>query len=290
VFLPPALLPDINVSSRRSRLYHTDLIADSVREGLVARLGPPTAPQAHEFPQILFVRLADDQVTLSLDSSGESLYKRGLKEGPARAPIRETMAAAMLLAAGYDGRRPLVDPMCGSGTFSLEAAMMVKRMAPGGRRAFAFMGWPAFRDNQWAYLKREAEDAERRVDGPLIFASDIDADACRRLARGVADNGLSDAVRVTQEDFFESEGEQYGSVPGLVVINPPYGVRLGSIKAAEALFGRICLHLTKAFKGWDVAMIAPQRRQLESVPFPVRQVPLLHGGLKLTLCLMKIKK
>lgn len=290
LFVQAASLPDIKVNSRRSRLYHSELIADSIREGLVERLGTPTAPQGHGFPQVLFVRLADDQVTLSLDSSGEPLYKRGLKEGPARAPIRETLAAAILMAAGYDGQNLLVDPMCGSGTFSLEAAMMAKRMAPGGRRAFAFMGWPAFRENQWAYLKREAEDAERRVERHLIFASDIDAEACRRLAHGVADNGLSDAVRAAQKDFFESEGEQYGSVPGLVVVNPPYGVRLGSIKAAEDLFGRICLHLKKAFKGWDVALIAPERRQLKAVPFSVRQVSLLHGGLKLTLCIGKIKK
>ena len=289
LFLPAGPLPEINVSCRRSRLYHTDVVAESVREGLVGRLGPFSDSLPSGVPQSLLVRLANDQVTLSLDSSGDPLYKRGLKVGPARAPLRETLAAAILLAAGYDGLKPLVDPMCGSGTFSLEAAMMAKQMAPGVQRSFAFMGWPAFQDAPWSYLKREAEAAVRHLAQPLIFASDIDNGACEGLANQITANDLSDAVTVSPKDLFDCAADHYGGRPGLVAINPPYGIRIGSARDAEALFGRICRHLQKAFSGWDVALIAPERKYLKTIPFPVQKVALMHGGLNVTLCLGKIK-
>ncbi len=283
LFLPPGALPCIRATSRRSRLYHTDLITESVREGLIGRLGEASESRASDFPQTLLVRLTDDGVTLSLDSSGEPLYKRGFKPGPARAPIRESMAAGILMRAGFDAARPLVDPLCGSGTFSLEAAMMAKRMAPGGQRPFAFMAWPAFREGQWHYLMREAEAAQRQLDRPMIFASDIDGPACDRLTRRIADEGLADAVRVAVRDFFDCEAGQYGGGPGLVAINPPYGVRIGEAAAAEDLFRRIGRHLETAFSGWRVAVIVPDSEWLRGFPVSGHQQPLMHGGLSLTL-------
>jgi putative N6-adenine-specific DNA methylase len=283
LILPPGCLPDVKVSCHRSRLYHTAAIARTIRDGIARRWNghPPSPPS--DCPQILFVRVVQDRFTLSLDSSGEPLYKRGLKAGPARAPIRETQAAAILMRAGYDPRRPLVDPLCGSGTFSLEAAMMAKRIAPGLRRDFAFMGWPAFRENQWAFLKREAESRTTDVEQPLIFASDLDADACDRLAGAIDANGLSDAIRVANEDIFQCTGDTFGRRPGLVVINPPYGIRIGSAGQADALFNDICRHLARRFRGWKVALIAPRRDWVRRLPFAAERCPLLHGGLKLTL-------
>jgi putative N6-adenine-specific DNA methylase len=234
------------------------------------------------------VRAVEDRFTLSLDSSGAPLYKRGLKAGPARAPIRETLAAALLMAADYDPRRPLVDPLCGSGTFSLEAAMMAKQMAPGLKREFAFMGWPAFPEGQWGFIKREAESTVKALTHPLIFSSDIDAGACTRLAGMIAGNGLSDAVAVTQKDFFQCGADQYGGAPGLVVINPPYGIRIGSEHKADELFRAIGRHLAQRFRGWTVALIAPNPELALSLPFPAKRMPLLHGGLKLTLVLGNI--
>ena len=202
LFLPTGTLPDVKVSSRRSRLYHTAAIARRIGDSIARRLDRAGRPPSRAFPQTLLVRAVEDRFTLSLDSSGAPLYKRGLKAGPARAPIRETLAAAMLMAANYDPRRPLVDPLCGSGTLSLEAAMMAKQMAPGLKREFAFMGWPAFREGQWGFIKREAESNVQDLMQPLIFASDIDAGACERLAGMIAGNGLSDAVSVVKKDFF----------------------------------------------------------------------------------------
>ena len=290
LFLPPGLLPAVKVNSRRSRLYHTAAIARSIGDSITHRLDGAGGPPSPGFPQTLFVRAVEDRFTLSLDSSGEPLYKRGLKAGPARAPIRETQAAAVLMAAGYDPRRPLVDPLCGSGTFSLEAAMMAKQMAPGLKRQFAFMGWPAFPEDQWGFIKREAEAKVQEVMQPLIFASDVDAGACERLAGMIAGNGLSDAVSVVNKDFFQCGADQYGRAPGLVAINPPYGIRIGSAKTADELFRDSGRHLARRFKGWTVALIAPRPELARSLPFPTRRMPLYHGGLKLTLALGTIKQ
>ncbi len=289
LLLPAGALPDVKVSSRRSRLYHTEAIARSIREGITHRLNGICKSPLSVLPQTLFVRVLEDRFTLSLDSSGEPLYKRGLKAGPARAPLRETLAAAILMAAGYDPQRPLVDPLCGAGTFSLEAAMMAKGIAPGVQRAFAFMGWPAFHEDQWAFLKRKAELPIRTLGKALIFASDVDSAACDNLAGIIAANGLADAVRVAQKDVFQCTADQFGGGPGLVTINPPYGIRIGSGKQADDLFDRICQHLAQQFKGWSVALIAPRPELARRLPFPARRRPLLHGGLQLTLILGTIK-
>lgn len=289
LFLPAGHLPDVKVSSHRSRLYHTEAIAQCIRGSIIRRLDADGGSPSPIFPQTLFVRVEEDLFTLSLDSSGEPLYKRGLKAGPAWAPIRETLAAAMLMAAGYDPRRPLVDPLCGSGTFSLEAAMMAKQMAPGLKRTFAFMGWPAFPEGQWGFIKREAESNVQGLVQPLIFASDVDAGACERLADVIAGSGLSDAVSVAQKDFLQCKSDQYGGGTGLVVINPPYGIRIGSAKQADELFHDIGRHLVQRFKGWTVALIAPRPALARGLPFTARRIPLLHGGLKLTLVLGTIE-
>jgi putative N6-adenine-specific DNA methylase len=285
LFLPADQVPAVKVSCQRSRLYHSAVVAETVRAAIGRQLGGSAGSSPSQRIQTVFVRIQDDRVTLSVDSSGEPLYKRGFKTGPARAPIRESLAAAILMAAGYDRRRPLVDPLCGSGTFSLEAALMAKQRAPGVKRDFAFMAWPAFRKEQWDHLKKEATSSEVTLESPRIFASDVDEQACRRLAAVIDINGLSDAVRVANKDLFACEASQYGGDPGLVAVNPPYGVRIGSSAAAEGLFGRICRHLKAAFNGWDVALIAPHHDLVRHLPFPARQLPLAHGGLKLTLLL-----
>ena len=285
LFLPAGSIPAIQVSSQRSRLYHSAAILEAIQSGMTARWADASALPAATATQTLSVRIVADKVTLSLDSSGEPLYKRGFKSGPARAPIRETLAAGILLAAGYDPSRPLVDPMCGSGTFSLEAAMLAKRMAPGGRRRFAFMDWPAFNDNAWAFLKRRAAERIATLDQPRIFASDLDADACRRLGRTMAVNHLSDAAAVSQNDMFACRGGDYEGGPGLVIVNPPYGIRIGSTRQAETLFRDICRHLQHHFNGWRTALVLPRQALCRWLPFRPVRMPLFHGGLKLTLAI-----
>lgn len=283
----------IRVTARGSRLYHTDAITDQVREAMARRwdlsAADPKSPAGDmPTPQDVFVRIVKDRVTISVDSSGDALYKRGMKTQGGRAPLRETTAAAVLFLCGYDGNEPLLDPMCGTGTFSLEAAMVANRIPAGHFRTFAFMGWPCFRPARWGYIRRETEKSMIERTDPIVFAADKDPECCHALTEVIHDHGLSGTVSVLNADFLDiSPGELVGTIPGgkkgLVVINPPYGRRLETRQRSEELFLEVCCKLKTDFRGWKMALIAPKKDLLRRVPFPVTTGKIFHGGLRLTL-------
>jgi putative N6-adenine-specific DNA methylase len=288
----------IHVSSRHSRLIHTDAISERIREGidkrpLMAYPVPETLPDKRQYPQQIFIRVIDDRFTVSLDSSGELLHRRGLKINVGKAPLRETLAAAILAIAGYDPERPLVDPMCGAGTFSLEGAMRANRIPAGWFREFAFMGWPCFKESRWRHIRREAEKTITQLEAPVIFASDKDPAVCRELEHTIQTYNLSGTVRVMQKDFFELSltdiqmpGQDHQK--GLVVINPPYGRRLETKATSSKLFDEICGKLKKDFKGWRFALIVPDKQAAGKIPFKAGRYEMFHGGLKLMLLVGRI--
>lgn len=287
LFLMPGTATRIHVTSRHSRLYHREAVAERVRtcaadrfaQGGFAEGAPPDQPVTQQ----IFLRVTDNRFALSIDSSGDLLHKRGIKPGAARAPLRATLAAAALMLSGYTGSEPLLDPMCGSGTFSIEAALIAQNIPPGWFREFAFMQWPSFQAGRWKHLKREAEKKIVRVNTPLIFASDRDDRAVRDLDDCVARHGLSGVIGVSARDFFElSPGELTGR-PGLVTLNPPFGRRLGSRQNSEAFFLSVCDRLKKEYKGWKFALIAPDRHLAEAAPLRAAVHILSHGGLKVAL-------
>jgi putative N6-adenine-specific DNA methylase len=239
--------------------------------------------------QNIYVRGIDDRFTVSIDSSGDLLYKRGLKKHAGKAPLRETLAAAALLLAGYDGRDPLLDPMCGSGTFSLEGALMAKHIPAGWFRDFAFMGWPSFRPKRWDYMRRQAESKFVSPDRPMIFASDTDPGACQKLQRCVQRYSIYDAVRVNSGDFFGLDHRKLSDRVGVICINPPYGRRLGGRSESEKFFQAICNRLKQKYRGWNLVLFAPSRKLAGTIPFQTKSYPILHGGLKLALLIGKIQ-
>lgn len=286
LYLPGSSDYDVRVVSRRSRLFHTTAVADVFREHLNKREQPSGAQPENRARSLqrIYVRAYQDRVTVSVDSSGELLHKRGLKTQVGKAPLRETVAAAILALAGYRGEERLVDPMCGAGTFSLEGAMMAHNIPAGWFRNFAFMNWPCFKPARWNYIRSEAQKQIVSKAGPLIFASDTDATHCQALEKVIAEAGLTGTVSVSQKDFFDLMPSDLGNAvksgpEGLIAINPPYGRRLGSPKAGERLFMEICGKLKKDFKGWKIALIASNRSLVEKVPFNVRVLHFLHGGL-----------
>lgn len=283
LYLPWGTLPVFHISTRRSRLYHSGAIAEHIGESISAQWSEQGATPARSENQALFIRLQDDEVTVSLDSSGAPLYRRGIKTHTARAPLRETTAAGILLSAGYRWDRPLVDPMCGAGTFSLEAAMMAKRIPPGLFRDFAFMQWPAFHPRQWAYLKRTASEKTKSFNRTVIWASDADGRTVAGLKDCVSDHGFEDAVFVYQADFFRLRPEKIGTQKGLVVLNPPYGHRLSAEGDVESAYQEITAKLKKDFKGWKAALLVPEEALAGRLGLSLKSVSLHHGGLKLTL-------
>ncbi len=287
LYLPAGELPAVHVTARHSRLYHSQAVEERVRAAVAQRLevsiDGPLPVDRSPTPQQLFVRLQDDRLTLSLDSSGESLYKRGIKTHGGRAPLRETLAAAILLMAGYSGAEPLLDPMCGSGSFCLEAALMAAGAAPGRRRDFAFMRWPAFAPARWRHLLREADAAAAVPQGRRIFALDKSSRSVARLAQTLEAAGLAAWVGVAQGDFFDLDPRSLTADPGLVVINPPYGRRLGTPAAGADIFQRILDRLQTVYRGWRCALIVPDGKLAQDLPFALRRFPLTHGGLRLVL-------
>lgn len=277
----------IRVTSRHSRLYHKDAVAGRVQASIALRFAQnefsgEASPEPAVTQQI-FVRLSDNRFTLSIDSSGDLLHKRGIKPRAAKAPIRETLAAAALILSGYTGTEPLVDPMCGSGTFAIEAALIAQKIPPGRFRDFAFMEWPSFQPKRWQHMKKAAKKKIVRKNTPFIFASDRDDRAACELEDSVTQHGLSGIVAVSTRDFFDLSPTELTNRPGLVTLNPPFGRRLGLRRESEALFLSVCERLKKEYKGWKFVLISLNPRLAGMIPFRSTTHLLPHGGLKVAL-------
>jgi putative N6-adenine-specific DNA methylase len=284
--------PSVTVTARHSRLFHSDAIAERVIEIISSRKkAVPFVTDKDNTPptQDIFIRSIDDHMTISLDSSGDNLYKRGVKQHTGRAPMRETIAAAALIKAGYNGEETLFDPMCGTGTFSIEAAMMSRCIPPGWYRDFTFMSWPGFRPAQWAHIKKQAgKEIRPAYDMQRILANDKDPEMCRALSKTITEFGLDSSIRVINEDFFKitpSDIYTYTGVnrPGLIIINPPYGIRLGSRKGGIEVSSHILKHLKQHYKGWRFALFSPEKRGFEAAKLRGDKTIIDHGGIKLAL-------
>ncbi len=283
----------LKVTSSHSRLIHTGAIAERFEKGIARRLsvhpGLDAPVDNRPADQTIVVRGVDDRFTVSIDSSGDPLYKRGLKIGGGKAPLRETFAAAALALAGFTPRCVLTDPMCGTGTFSLEAALIASRIPPGWYREFAFTGWPCYRPGRWKHLRRTAAKLIRIPETPVIFASDSDPGAIDRLKTIVAQSDLGPAIQVQCRDFFSLTPPDNGRAPGIITLNPPYGVRLQTGVPTDQLYAQIGRRLTTRFTGWNLALILPRQELLKHLPFRVKNMAFSHGGLNLILATGQIE-
>ena len=255
-FIAPGRPVAFRVTSKKSRLYHQDAVA----ERLVAAAGAPAAGPA-ETPQEFVVRLFRDECTVSADASGELLHRRGYRQAVARAPLRETIAAAMLLAVGWDGSTPLVDPFCGSGTIPIEGALLARRIAPGLVRAdrssgFAFQSWPELDARAW----REEVDAARAEVRPgaevPIVGSDRDAGAVAAARENATRAGVA-ADATFERRALSDAAPPDGAGVGMLVTNPPYGVRVGDQAAVRDLWARFGQVVHERFGGWTAALLSP---------------------------------
>ena len=275
------------VSSKHSRLYHTGAVEEHLHHAIYDRLAKYGLNKADSpglsIPQNIFIRAVDDRLYISIDSSGDHLHKRGIKKHIVKAPIRETLAAAALMLSDYVPGEPLFDPMCGSGTFAIEAAMMARKIPAGWFRDFAFRGWPAFRSQQWEYIRKKAKEAFSKTTRLTVFASDKDAKAVHQLGNWVRKYDLSDAIHLFSKDFFEIHPEKFLDRTGLVMINPPYGRRLSQPGDLDRFFKTVFEKLSKDFSGWKMGLLLPNKRIVKLCPFKVDTYPFFHGGLKLTL-------
>jgi putative N6-adenine-specific DNA methylase len=249
-WIPPGTTPTVRASSTASKLYHTGGIAERLAE--LASTGPEPGP-------MIVARLIHDRVMLSVDSSGIALYQRGWKRDSAKAPLRETLAAAALLASGWDRQSPVVDPMCGSGTIAIEAALMAAGMPAGGQRRFAFQDWPSFEPGTWASVTGQAAAAAgARATTPIVIARDRDQGAVKATAANAARAGVAEFVDVAQGTV--SDLVAPGSTSGLLITNPPYGKRISDGGDLRDLFARFGDVARTRFGGWTIALLVADPR------------------------------
>lgn len=255
----------LRVTCRKSRLYHSDAVAERLARDLKARVGADvgaaerdaddTDPASDE-SQLIIVRFDHDHCTVSADSSGAHLHQRGYRTAVTEAPVRETLAAALVLASGWDATSPLMDPFCGSGTIPIEAAMIAARIAPGRNRQFRFMHWPKFEPGVWKQLLSAAKRRENLDTVPAIFGSDRSAAAIRAATENAERARVSNAVRFERVDALRVEPVL---PPGWLVSNPPYGVRLGDADDARLLMTQFGQRLRQLFGGWHIGLLAPAK-------------------------------
>ena len=238
----------------KNTMFGAQLVKDAVVDRFNQTLGRRPSVDKNDPSIRIYVHLKKDKATISIDISGESLHKRGYRVAQGEAPLKENLAAALLTRAGWPDTGPLlVDPMCGSATFLIEAAMMKMHVAPGlSRKKFGFENLNCFDANEWQEIVREAINAERPETQSEIFGYDSDPAAVDAARQNIEAAGLSQCISVTL-GAIDDVNFDYGS-QGLIICNPPYGERLGRGSELEALYEILGEKVKKYFAGWNFAV------------------------------------
>ncbi|HEX4459754.1 MAG TPA: SAM-dependent methyltransferase [Polyangia bacterium] len=278
-FIAPGAKVAIAASQSGSRLYHTGAIAENLEAALGDRLGAPLTVDA-EGVKVL-ARGVADQWTLSIDSSGDLLHRRGWRQELAHAPLRETLAAALLLLCDWDPTTPFVDPMCGAGTLPLEACALAMRMAPGLHRDFAFTRWPIHDENRWAAARAAAAAAQLPAPPAPIIGGDRSPAALSAAERNAERSGMKAHVQLVRAELGDVKPP---TARGLVLMNPPYGRRIGDPRLLRKLYADIGRVLRTRFAGWHAGLLVADRRLIDAIGAKVRhEHSLFNGGLRVTL-------
>lgn len=275
--LPHATSIAVEATCHKSKIYHAGAAKERVENALSA-CGYVLFDKAEDAQFNIRIRIDHDQVTVSLDTSGDPLHKRGHKEAVNKAPMRETMASMFLREAKFNGKEPLYDPMCGSGTFPLEAADIARRFDSGRSRSFTFQSLPNFDVGAFASMR-----SPERPPAHPIFGSDRDSGAIAMSTTNAENAGLSDVVTFHHAPV--------GAIvppcetPGLVIINPPYGSRIGNKKPLFGLYGSFGERMKADFKGWRVAIVTTDGALANATGLPFKPAgPIVdHGGIKVRL-------
>ncbi len=278
-FIKPGTRCDVRAVSHQSRLSHTGRIAEVCQQAIRKALGPGTG--SDEKTQLVLVRISDNRVEVSVDSSGDHLHRRGYRQARSAAPLRENLAAAALLASGYDGSVPLVDMMTGSGTFVIEAGLIAASKPPGADREFSFMMWPKYRPRLWQQLLDGARKDGRMEGYAPICGVDSNPKAIAAAQANLCRAGLGRNIDIRSgrlQELIPTEET------GLLVGNPPYGARLGRHAGLPQFYRDIEYLCGTTFANWKCALVCPESvvEKMKNIRFN----PLLgfsHGGIRVFL-------
>ncbi len=273
---------EVHVTTAKSRLYHSGAVKERIEREINKRLAQLGSigliEKVTQPPLRVYARLVQDHCEVSLDSSGPLLYKRGIKSQGGKAPLRETIAAALLQRCQFQPGDCLVDPMCGTGTFSLEAAMMTRRIPPGWFRSFAFSAWPAFKPTAWNYIRKQTEQRFVDASETAVFASDIDVDAVTALSTRVREMDWEGMIQIARSDFFDLMPPIQNASAGVILLNPPYGRRLKVEGQTVDWYRQVGRKLKSDFSGWRVGMVLPSKKMIDTIGIKGKWLRFLHGG------------
>jgi putative N6-adenine-specific DNA methylase len=301
----------LRVTCRKSRLYHSDAVAQRIAEAISRKTGatvgsaggeeaamsstaaariPPDADASANADedtdtgpgQLFVIRFLRDQCTISVDSSGELLHRRGYRQAIAKAPLRETLAAGMLRAIGWRGDTPLIDPMCGSGTIPIEGALMARRVAPGltakGQlvRDYAFTRWPGHDESLWTGVVEDARSLINAGAIPHISGSDRDEGAITASVANAERAGVEGDIEFTRRPV--SALEVPAGLPGSIVTNPPYGERVGAPAPLRDLYAALGHAARANAAGWTLAILAADPALAAEIRLRLREVLATNNG------------
>jgi putative N6-adenine-specific DNA methylase len=280
----------VKVSAQHCPLPSLDFVTLRIKDAICDRFRAATGGRpdvATRRPDIRIDAFLDRQhLTLYLDTSGEALFKRGLRTAVTEAPVRENLAAGILRLVGWTTQQPLLDPMCGSGTFLLEAALIARNIPPGLGRRFAFEKLSNFDFRPWQALC-QAGKAQQRPKAPCaIYGSDLNRYALQAARTNLEAAGLMDAVALKQADLLDVKPP---AGAGILVTNPPYGVRLSDKEQLAAFYPRLGDSLKQNFTGWNAYFFTADLRLPKLIGLAVsRRTPLFNGSLECRLFEFKI--
>jgi putative N6-adenine-specific DNA methylase len=283
-FVPQAATVRFRVTCRKSRLYHSDAVAERLADAVqrtvtglrTERSGAADDEWATERAALFVVRLVRDHCTVSADASGALLHRRGYRLATAKAPLRETVAAALLAASEWDGLAPLVDPLCGSGTIPIEAALLARRIPPGLLRSFSAEAWPAVPASAGRAVREALSSGALAVAPGPILGSDRDAGAIESARANAERAGVVGDLRLAVRAL--SALELPAAARGWVVTNPPYGARIGDASRVRDLWARLGRLLRERAPGWRLTLLSPDAALDRQLQLPVAVVGRTSNG------------
>ena len=281
-YFDPGLTIRVNVASVGSPLTSLEFITLKIKDAACDKFREQTGKRPSVDTAEPDVRihafLEHERFTLYLDTSGEPLFKRGTKLMAGEAPLRENLAAGILTLCGWTPDQPLLDPMCGSGTLLIEAAQIARGIPPGYKREFAFQKLKNFDAAAWKRLTTEAEAGIRDKAPAGIFGGDLYGEALKLARANLESAGLADSVSLKQVNILEIAAP---AESGVLVTNPPYGVRIGELDELAAFYPKLGNELKKKFAGWRAYLFTADMRVPKLIGLsPSKRTPLFNGPLE----------
>ena len=274
-----AITPVVNRSTFEHSLFVAQLTKDAIVDQFRARTGERPSIDTRTPDIRLHLRMTENEVILSLDAAGDSLHRRGYRQHTNEAPLNEVLAAGLVLLSGWDGKKPLIDPMCGSATILTEAGLISQRIAPGlfHQGKFGFENWYDFDPALWAKVREEAKAQRLEEPQAYLAGSDLDPKTIDLAAANITAAGLEDCIRLAVRDVKDAVAPAREEA-GIVLMNPPYGERIGEEAEMDALYKTIGDTLKTGFQGYNAFVFTGNLEAAKRIGLkPARRVPLYNG-------------